>query len=123
MTEQKSLRKNPNNPYTNCLLIEKSFQNKIGKTGDFKELYLRCSVQDYFIKLCESKVTRSELLKYLNQGISVSMEIRQGDWDICPGDTMPIQSRIGSYAVIHKIKDWSSALNQNKDVCEFFSAK
>jgi len=47
--------------FYSCELIEKEFENKIGKPGGFKELYLRCSVQDYFIKICESKVTAEQI--------------------------------------------------------------
>ncbi|MBL4593113.1 MAG: hypothetical protein JKX68_04760 [Flavobacteriales bacterium] len=39
----------PNNKTTKCQLIEKEFTNKGGKVTEYKELYLRCSVQDYFI--------------------------------------------------------------------------
>ena len=46
---------------TTCQLIEKEFMNKIGKSTGVKEFYLRCSIQDYFIKFCESDVTSKEL--------------------------------------------------------------
>lgn len=89
---------------TNCQLIEKTFFNKIGVENiEMKELYLRCSIQDYYIKLCETKVHKSDLLKYLNKGISVKMEIREGNWDTCPNDYPNAQSRIGNYVVISEI--------------------
>lgn len=88
---------------TNCLLIEKAFISKSGEATDHNEMYLRCSMQDYFIKLCESKVTREELEKYLDRGIAVTMEIVEGEWDSCPGDEYPVQSRIGTYAIITSI--------------------
>ena len=91
--------------FYSCELIEKEFVNKIGKSGGFKELFLRCSVQDYFIKICESKVTTEQLKKYLNSGIKVEMQIKNGNWDICEYTLEPQQSRIGEYAIITKIID------------------
>lgn len=87
-----------------CQLIEKEFINKGGKVQEYKELYLRCSVQDYFIKFCESNVTSMELEPYLNSGITVKMEIREGRWDHCEGDPDYAQSRIGKYVVILAIE-------------------
>jgi hypothetical protein len=86
-----------------CQLVEKAFVNKGGKTQGFTELYLRCSVQDYFIKLCESAVTKEELINYLDKGIEVEAEIKEGSWDICRNDPRYAQSRIGKYVVINKI--------------------
>ena len=71
--------------------------------SDYKELYLQCSVQDYFIKICAGEVTTEELRKHLNQGITVDMEIRDGLWDICNDDPAYAQSRMGTYVIIHKI--------------------
>ncbi|MCB0409599.1 MAG: hypothetical protein KDD29_05230, partial [Flavobacteriales bacterium] len=56
--------------YTTCQLVEKEFINKGGKITEYKELYLRCSIQDYFIKICEGKVTLKELEKYIDKGIT-----------------------------------------------------
>lgn len=96
--------KSIHNEATHCQLVEKTFFNKVGvENPEMKELYLRCSIQDYYIKLCESKVSKSDLLKYLNKGISVKMEIREGNWDICPNDYPNAQSRIGNYVVITEI--------------------
>lgn len=89
---------------TRCVLIKKPFISKNDKTTDQYEWYLRCSVQDYYIKLCEGKVKASDLEPYLNKGIAVRMEVRDGSWDICKGDPEYAQSRIGRYAVILKIE-------------------
>lgn len=89
----------------NCQLIEKTVVNKGGKMTEIKELYLRCSTQDYFIKLCSSNVTRDELMPYLNHGISVEVEIKDGMWDHCSDDPAYAQSRMGTYAIIKKIND------------------
>lgn len=95
--------KDPNKSHTTCQLIEKEFINKGGKVTEYKELYLRCSIQDYFIKICESNVDTKTLRKYLNKSISVEMEVREGMWDICTDDPTYAQSRIGTYVVIKKI--------------------
>lgn len=98
--------KDPNAKYTTCELIEKPFVNKRGISTDYMELYLRCSIQDYFIKLCHSNVDAKTLRKYLNKSISVEMEIRDdGMWDICTDDPSYAQSRTGAYVVIKKIID------------------
>lgn len=97
--------KNPNAKYTSCQLIEKEFVNKGGKMTEYKELYLSCSIQDYFIKICEGNVTAQELKKYINKVITVDMEIKDGMWDICSDDPAYAQSRTGTYVVIKKIVD------------------
>ena len=83
---------------------QKPFVIKNGVETDQMELYLRCSIQDYFIKLCESNVAREDLELYLNKGITVEMEIVDGEWDRCPGDPV-VQSRIGKYVTIKSIVD------------------
>jgi len=94
-------------------LIEKEFRNKIGKSGGFKELYLRCSMQDYFIKLCECEVGKNDLLPFVGKGIAVKGEIVDfGEWDICPDSKDKyLQSRIGSYLVIQEILDYQTHYN------------
>ncbi len=92
------------NPTKSCLLIQKEFSSKSGKPSAFKEYYLRCSVDDYFIKFCESQVTPADLAPYLDQGIKVEMELKEGLWDQCPGDESEVQSRSGTYAAVHKIR-------------------
>ncbi|MGB0882268.1 MAG: hypothetical protein ACPGSO_04900 [Vicingaceae bacterium] len=92
-----------NSNTTTCQLIEKEFINKIGKSTGVKELYLRCSIQDYFIKICESNITYKELKPYLNKGIEVEMEIKKGLFDKCNTNLKDIQSRTGTYVIIKKI--------------------
>jgi len=89
---------------TSCLLVEKGFVNKRMKASGYKEYFLRCSVQDYFIKFCESEVSKKSLEPLLDKGIEVDMEIFQGEWDSCPSDSFPVQSRTGYYAVIKNVK-------------------
>ena len=85
-----------------CVLVQKAFVSKKNITTDIMEYYLQCSIQDYFIKLCESEVTGSDLEKYIDQGITVHMEIREGLWDECE-DNMHVQSRMGKYVIIKSI--------------------
>ena len=49
-----------------------------------KDLYLRCSIQDYYIKFCESKVKKE-------------VEIVKGVWDDC------VLGREGYYVRLLKI--------------------
>lgn len=81
-------------------LIEKDFIIKNGVSAGYTELYLQASIQDYFIKFCESKVTKKELDPFLNKVVSVEVEIKNGNWDICPEDSQEMQSRVGPYVTI-----------------------
>ena len=90
------------------LLVEKEFIKKNNQPAGFKELYLRLSINDYFIKFCESSVTTDDVKAYYNpaeefNSITVEIEIRNGEWDICPGDPEEMQSRIGEYVIIKRI--------------------
>lgn len=85
-----------------CEVVEKPFMKKNGHVTDHQELYLRCSVQDYFIKLCESNVTAEELRKHLDDGVTAEIEIVEGEWDLCD-EEIEIQSRMGRYARIVKL--------------------
>ena len=100
-TEQRV--KDPKSPYTSCVLIEKEFINKGGKISEYKELYLQCSIQDYFIKICESHVNLKDLKPYINSGIKVKVEIKDGLWDHCSDDPAYSQSRMGTYVIITEI--------------------
>lgn len=88
-------------------IIEKPFYNKVGEKMDFNEYYLQQSVQDYFIKFCESKVTKDELENTLStidgpiKSLKVKVEFREGAWDTCDGEHS--QSRTGRYVVLLEI--------------------
>lgn len=89
-----------------CQVIEMTTRNKRGQEMG-TDLYLRCSVADYFIKFCESAVSREEVEPYLSDdiiggGITVRLQLREGEWDSC-GEADMVQSRIGPYAVIAEI--------------------
>ena len=89
-------------------IVFKSFIKKNGEASDKKELYIQRSIQDYYIKFCESKVTREELEKQLSKinglikALTLEVEYRNGDWDICDENMMQ-QSRVGKYIIIHRI--------------------
>ena len=89
-------------------IVKKNFVNKAGKTTDHVEYYIRRSIQDYYIKFCESNVSIKELNEKLEniegdiKTLQLEVEFRKGEWDICDGNH-DIQSRIGEYAVILKI--------------------
>lgn len=90
-------------------LVEKKFVMKNGKEMDFTEWYIRRSVQDYFIKFCESSITRKDLENALNARLEsmqkilkLEIQYKEGSWDICDDNLMQ-QSRIGRYVIIHKI--------------------
>ena len=87
-----------------CIVVEKGFINKQMKASDHTGYYMRCSVQDYFIKFCESEVSKKSLEPLLEKSITVDMEIYEGEWDSCPSDSLPVQSRTGYYAVIKNVK-------------------
>lgn len=89
-------------------IIHKQLMKKNGQPTEYTELYLRRSTQDYFIKFCESAISREELAQQLNQQgtllptLTLEIEFREGSWDICDGNHLQ-QSRIGEYVVIHRI--------------------
>ena len=89
-------------------IVKKQFVNKAGRTTDHADYYIQQSIQDYFIKFCESNVSIKELNEKLEniegdiKALQLEVEMREGDWDICDGNH-EIQSRIGEYMVILKI--------------------
>jgi hypothetical protein len=91
-------------------IVTKNFVNKAGVTTGQVEYYIQQSMQDYFIKFCESNVSIKELNEKLEniegdiKALQLEVEMREGDWDICDGNH-EIQSRVGEYMVILKILD------------------
>ncbi|MFT4600764.1 MAG: hypothetical protein ACI857_000941 [Arenicella sp.] len=86
-------------------VVEKEFYNKGGKAMGFSDTYLRLSVQDYFIKFCESKISKKDIedLKLGEFGsIKVEAEIIDGEWDSCDPEAK-VQSRTGNYIIIYAI--------------------
>ena len=96
------------------LLVKKAFIMKNGKSPGFKEYYFRTSIQDYYIKFCESEIGKKELDKYSEQNseqsimgdIPITFELKivnNGLWDICEEDSQHQQSRMGDYVVIYRV--------------------
>lgn len=72
------------------------------------DFYLERSIQDYFIKFCESIVSREELEKNLNRQrasikiLHAEVEYKEGEWDSCD-ENDNINSRSGSYIIIKRL--------------------
>ena len=93
-------------------IVHKEFMQKNGVPSGRKEIYIRGSTQDYFVKFCESKAKREDILRYLSsvkgevKTLTMEVEFRDGYWDICDENFMQ-QSRMGEYVVIHSIVEKS----------------
>ena len=88
-------------------VITKDFVKKNGEITLQKEIYIQRSIQDYYIKFCESKISREDLKKHLSNleainVVTLEVEFIDGYWDICD-DNLEQQSRIGEYVIIHRI--------------------
>lgn len=89
-------------------IVIKDFVKKNGKASQNKEIYVERSIQDYFIKFCESKISREEFDDHISKiigeikTVTIEIEFRDGYWDICDGDNMQ-QSRTGEYVIIHRV--------------------
>jgi hypothetical protein len=89
-------------------VVAKPFYKKNNVRTDFNEYYLQRSIQDYFIKFCEGKVSREELEKALSQiegdikVLKLEVEFKKGLWDVCDGN-MNQQSRVGDYVILLRI--------------------
>ena len=90
-------------------IVEKPFFTKNGRLTDKTDLYVQRSIQDYFIKFCESEVSREELEAHFEgitsfvKTVKMEVEFRTGEWDVCEESSLEIQSRIGEYVVIYRI--------------------
>jgi hypothetical protein len=91
-------------------VVRKKFVKKNTKITDYDEYYLQRSIQDYFIKFCESKVTRKEIESALKKvkgpikTLTLKVEFKEGFWDSCEEGVM-VQSRTGEYVVIMEIME------------------
>lgn len=88
-------------------IVKSSFVKKNGEVTDIKEYYISRSIQNYFIKFCESSVTKEEILaalekkKSLIKTLTLEVEFRDGEWDRCEEEE--VESRIGEYVIVHRI--------------------
>ncbi|MFK7799311.1 MAG: hypothetical protein AB8E82_17810 [Aureispira sp.] len=91
-------------------IVSKNFVKKNGAPSSNKEIYIQRSIQDYYIKFCESKIKREVLEDYLANKtglmkvVTLEVELKNGYWDICDENFMQ-QSRMGEYMIIHRIID------------------
>jgi hypothetical protein len=89
-------------------IVSQNFVDKRGRKTDRREMYVQRSIQNYFIKFCESKVSQEELEQYLAEKgdlmkvATLEVEFRDGAWDICD-ENAQMQSRMGEYIIIHRI--------------------
>jgi hypothetical protein len=89
-------------------VVIKNFVKKNGEMTTHKEFYIRRSIQDYYIKFCESKISRDDLENHLAtmdneiKIVTLEVEFLDGYWDICDDD-FEQQSRMGAYVIIHRI--------------------
>ena len=89
-------------------VLSKNFVKKNGAVTEHKEMYIRRSIQDYYIKFCESNISSEDLENHLStmdgeiKVATLEVEFFDGSWDICDDD-FEQQSRIGAYVIIHRI--------------------
>jgi len=89
-------------------IVYKHAMNKRNVDMEFKDVYIQRSIQDYYIKFCESMINRNELERHLNKisgdikALTLEVQFREGEWDICEGDPMK-QSRIGQYVIVYRV--------------------
>jgi hypothetical protein len=89
-------------------IIIKNFVKKNGEVTTRKEFYVRSSIQDYYIKFCESNISRDELETHLSKItddlpiLTLEVTFRDGLWDSCDAGQEQ-QSRTGTYLSIHRI--------------------
>lgn len=84
-----------------CQIVKKVYETKGGKITEHSDYYLRCSIDDYFIKICESNVTQELLERNVNNGFNMLVEFKDGLWDQCTEEM--VQSRTGPYVIILKV--------------------
>lgn len=111
MVHNKTPDKKNKNGYLefSCEVISKPFVNKRGQKTNRVDYYLRRSIQDYFIKFCESSISQSDLESHLKlqenksiKMIRVEADFNEGSWDDC-GQGDEVESRMGEYAIIKRI--------------------
>ena len=89
-------------------VVSKNFVKKNGAVTEHKEMYIRRSIQDYYIKFCESNISSEDLKNHLStmdgeiKIATLEVEFLDGNWDICDDD-FEQQSRVGAYVIIHRI--------------------
>lgn len=91
-----------------CEIIALPYINKANKIDErISDYYLRCSVDDYFIKFCEWKANKEQIIAHykpnkITNPIAVKANIVFGEWDNCDS-TVIAQSRVEKYVQIVEI--------------------
>lgn len=118
-------QKRPNRPLKNPT---RKIANKTQNSSE-KEMYIRVDDTHYFVKLCSSQVTHADIEAALTQSVlakkkqrkttpvlvTLDVTITEGNWDICEHDATIMQSRIGEYAIVHRIVPKSEVRDIAKD--------
>jgi hypothetical protein len=82
---------------------KENFVNKVGKKVEgYYDYFFEIQGVKYFIKLKDSEVLLTELIKYIDKPVKLNYSIRQGLWDT---DDPNVQSRVGIYLVIFSIEE------------------
>ena len=100
--EKRRIEKKNTGSYTGQIL-EKSYVTKRGKASGQTDLYIRLSMGDYFIKFCESSISRKDIEAKVDSYITFKGDVKSGEWDSCPGDTDRVQSRTGPYITVREL--------------------
>ncbi len=90
------------------IVLQRFIATNNGKATIQKDFYIQRSIQDYYIKFCESQVSREMLETYLStqkdiiKTATLEIEYLQGNWDDCDKTITP-GSRTGTYVIIHRL--------------------
>lgn len=74
-----------------------------------EDWYLQRSVQDYFIKFCESKISPQDVEDRLAEQdgfiktLRLEVEYKKGNMDQCEGEEAKPGDREGEYLIVYKI--------------------
>ena len=89
----------------NVPVVVKNRTLKNGKVAGQKDYYLERSIADYYIKFCESDITREQFEAEYDKTegdfirtMNLEIQTKSGEWDAC--DENPVQSRVGEYVII-----------------------
>jgi len=91
-------------------VVVKKSGPKDGDVTDHYDIYIQRSMRDYFIKFCESKLSREDLENHLAgidskiKVLTLEVEFLKGYWDVCD-DNFDVPSRKGEYVIIHRVID------------------
>lgn len=108
MTKEKDQESSNNRVIITAPITKSHKPDALGKPSAISEFYINRSIQDYYIKFCESSVSLQEFeSKYdsmTNLIITMRLEVtfKSGNWDNCPNH--PVDGdRHGEYVVLHQI--------------------